>query len=65
VPIFSRALKDRGGDLKRKSAVILGNMASMIADPKILSPYLPQVVQGLKGYYSTLFLMFVLPPRKP
>ena len=48
VPILARALKDRGGDLKRKSAVILGNMASMIADSKILSPYLPQVVPGLK-----------------
>ena len=48
VPILGRALKDRGGDLKRKSAVILGNMASMIADPKILSPYLSQVVPGLK-----------------
>jgi hypothetical protein len=48
VPILARALKDRGGDLKRKSAVILGNMASMIAESKILSPYLPQVVPGLK-----------------
>ena len=48
VPILSRALRDRGADLKRKSATILGNMCSMIADPKIIVPYLQQIVPGLK-----------------
>lgn len=43
IPILARALKDRGGDLKRKSAIILGNMCSMINDPKIFIPYLSQV----------------------
>lgn len=43
IPILSRALKDRGGDLKRKSSIIVGNMCSMINDPKIFIPYLSQV----------------------
>ena len=29
VPIMARALKDRGADLKRKSAAITGNMVSL------------------------------------
>jgi hypothetical protein len=44
IPILTRALKDRGGDLKRKSSIILGNMCSMISDPKIIVPYLGQVL---------------------
>ncbi len=48
-PVISRALRDRGSaDLKRKSGAILGNICSMISDPKVLSPYLPQVLPGLK-----------------
>ena len=43
VPILGRALRDRGADLKRKSAVITGNMCSMISDQSVLIPYLPQV----------------------
>ncbi len=43
VPILARALRDRGADVKRKSAVITGNMCSMIADQSVLVPYLPQV----------------------
>jgi HEAT repeat protein/predicted RecB family endonuclease len=48
VPILGRALRDRGADLKRKSAVITGNMCTMISDQSVLVPYLPQVVPDLK-----------------
>ncbi|CAE7507629.1 ILA, partial [Symbiodinium microadriaticum] len=48
IPILTRALRDRGGDLKRKSAIILGNMCSMISDAKIIVPYLEQVIPGLQ-----------------
>lgn len=48
VPILGRALKDRGADLKRKSAAITGNMMTMVSDPKFLVPYLQQVLPGLR-----------------
>jgi hypothetical protein len=48
VPILARALRDRGADLKRKSAAITDNMVSMVGDAKILSPYLAQVLPGLQ-----------------
>ena len=46
--IFARALRDHGADLKRKSGAILDNICSMIADPKVLSTHLLQVVLGPK-----------------
>ena len=49
IPILGRALKDRGADLKRKSAAITGNIMSMVSDQKSLSPYLCQVIPGLKS----------------
>jgi HEAT repeat protein len=48
VPILGRALKDRGADLKRKSAAITGNMMTMVSDPKFLVPYLAAVLPGLR-----------------
>ena len=48
VPILGRALRDRTADIKRKSAMITGNMCAMIADQSVLVPYLPQVVPELK-----------------
>ena len=48
VPILSRALRDRGADIKRKSAAITGNMVSMVTDQKFLLPYLSQILPGLK-----------------
>jgi len=48
VPILGRALKDRGADLKRKSAAITGNMMTMVSDPKFLVPYLATVLPGLR-----------------
>jgi hypothetical protein len=49
IPILARALKDRSADLKRKSSSITGNICSMINDPKIIIPYFPQMIPGLKN----------------
>eukprot|EP01038_Epipyxis_sp_PR26KG_P007132 gene7132-9733_t len=48
IPILGRALRDRGADVKRKSAAITGNIMTMISDSKTIAPYLPQVLPGLK-----------------
>lgn len=48
VPILSRALKDRGADLKRKASAITGNMMTMVSEPKALTPYLGHLLPGLK-----------------
>lgn len=48
IPVLSRALRDRGADVKRKAAAITGNMISMVSEPRIIVPYLPQVIPGLK-----------------
>ncbi|TPX65734.1 hypothetical protein SpCBS45565_g04973 [Spizellomyces sp. 'palustris'] len=47
VPILHRGLKERGTDIKKKAAQIMGNMASL-TDPKDLVPYLPTLMPGLK-----------------
>lgn len=48
VPVLSRALKERSGDLKRKSAAITGNMIAMVSDVTVLVPYLSTLLVGLK-----------------
>lgn len=47
VPILQRGLKERGTDIKKKAAQIMGNMASL-TDPKDLVPYLPALMPGLR-----------------
>jgi hypothetical protein len=49
IPIIQRGLRDRAADLKRKAALITGNMCSMIADARDLVPYLPALLPGLKA----------------
>ncbi len=48
MPILSRALKDRSGDLKRRSSFLTGNITQMVDDPKLLVPYLSQLLPSLK-----------------
>ncbi|KAK4055085.1 translational activator of GCN4 [Microbotryomycetes sp. JL201] len=48
VPILDRGLRERSADVKRKSAAIVGNMATL-TEAKDLSPYLNQVVPLLRG----------------
>lgn len=48
MPIITRGLKDRGGDAKKKAALIVGSMCSMINDAKDLVPYMDMVLPSLK-----------------
>ena len=48
IPVLVRAMKDRGADLKRKSAAITGNIVSMVSDAKLLAPYLSSIVPCLQ-----------------
>jgi HEAT repeat protein len=48
MPIITRGLRDRAGDAKKKSALIVGSMCSMINDAKDLIPYMDMVLPSLK-----------------
>ncbi|KAF4319813.1 hypothetical protein JM18_003529 [Phytophthora kernoviae] len=48
MPIITRGLKDRAGDAKKKAALIVGSMCSMINDAKDLVPYIETVLPSLK-----------------
>ncbi|KAG2789271.1 hypothetical protein Pcac1_g1579 [Phytophthora cactorum] len=48
MPIITRGLKDRAGDAKKKAALIVGSMCSMINDAKDLVPYMETVLPSLK-----------------
>ncbi|KAJ8297218.1 eIF-2-alpha kinase activator gcn1 [Rhodotorula toruloides] len=47
VPILDRGLRERSADVKRKSAAIVGNMATL-TEPRDLIPYLNQLVPLLR-----------------
>ena len=49
IPVLQRGLKDKSGVAKRQSALIMGNMITMVNDPKDFIPYLPTLLPGLKG----------------
>jgi HEAT repeat protein len=49
IPILYRGLKDKAGTSKRHSALIVGNMVTMINDAKDFSPYIDSLIPGLKG----------------
>jgi hypothetical protein len=48
MPIITRGLKDRAGDAKKKAALIVGSMITMINDAKDLVPYMETVLPSLK-----------------
>ena len=48
VPVLSRGLRDRRADLKKKAAKIAGNMCSLVADPKDMSPYVPILLPDIQ-----------------
>lgn len=47
IPILDRGLRERSADVKRKSAAIVGNMATL-TEPRDLIPYLNQLVPLLR-----------------
>lgn len=48
IPILRRGLRERSTDTKKRSALIVGNMCSMIADPKAVQPYLVDLMPILR-----------------
>lgn len=48
IPILSKSLRDRSGDLKKKAAIITGNIVGMVLDKRIIAPYVPHLLPGLK-----------------
>ena len=48
VPVLNRGLKATDGDAKKSAALIVGNMCSMIHDPKDILPYLSSILPCLQ-----------------
>eukprot|EP00889_Picochlorum_renovo_P003930 jgi/Picre1/30960/NNA_006319.t1 len=48
IPVVHRGLKDRSGDIKKRAARIVGNLCTLMNDPKDMSPYLPSLMPELK-----------------
>ncbi|GAX75317.1 hypothetical protein CEUSTIGMA_g2762.t1 [Chlamydomonas eustigma] len=48
VPVVHRGLRDRAGDTKRRAARIVGNMCTLINDPKDMTPYVPILMPELQ-----------------
>jgi hypothetical protein len=49
VPVLHRGLRDRGATTKRFSALIAGNICTMINDPRDFIPYIPILIPDLKN----------------
>ena len=49
IPVVHRGLKDRSGEVKKRAARIVGNLCTLMNDPKDMSPYLAQLMPELKG----------------
>jgi hypothetical protein len=56
VPIVHRGLRERGVETKKKSAQIVGNMSSLVTEPKDMIPYigllLPEVKKVSSAYVT-------------
>ena len=48
VPILGKGLRDRSAEIKRRACLITGNITGMVNDAKLLIPYLPQILPGLR-----------------
>ena len=49
IPVVHRGLRDRSGDVKKRAARIVGNLCTLMNDPKDMSPYLPSLMPELQG----------------
>ena len=48
VPIVHRGLRERSSETKKKAAQIVGNMCSLVTEPKDMLPYLLLLLPEVK-----------------
>ena len=48
VPIVHRGLRERSADTKKKAAQIVGNMCSLVTEPKDMIPYIGLLLPEVK-----------------
>ncbi|KAK9866109.1 hypothetical protein WJX84_009505 [Apatococcus fuscideae] len=48
-PVISRGLRDRSGDTKKRAGRIVGNLCTLINDPKDMAPYVPSLLSDLRA----------------
>lgn len=48
VPIVHRALRERSAETKKKAAQIVGNMCSLVTEPKDMIPYIGLLLPEVK-----------------
>jgi hypothetical protein len=49
LPVIGRGLKERSSESKKAAARILGNLASLVGNPRDLAPYIPTLLPDLKA----------------
>lgn len=49
LPVVTRGMKERGGESKKHAARILGNLASLVANPRDLAPYMATLLPEVKS----------------
>ena len=49
LPVITRGMKERGGEAKKQACRILGNLASLVNNPRDLSPYIVTLLPELKN----------------
>ena len=61
VPIVHRGLRERSVDTKKKAAQIVGNMCSLVTEPKDMLPYISLMLPEVKKVLEESFSLYVSP----
>ena len=64
VPIIHRGLRERSADTKKKAAQIVGNMCSLVTEPKDMIPYIGLLIPEVKKvhflpFHSVIYIFFL------
>ena len=62
VPIVHRGLRERSEDSKKKAAQIVGNMCSLVTEPKDMLPYISLMLPEVNKVLAESFSLYVSPP---
>lgn len=49
MPVVERGLRDRSGDIKKRACRIVGNLSSLVNDPKDMLPYMDDLLPQLQN----------------